>query len=196
MQERLVHLTNYCMQVQGDNVGAHEEGNAISFDDLDASSPGTSFRAAGGSAGGDQPVPVACPVSPAPVSPSAPCHWHPAPVSPPFCTLPLAPCHWHFATGTLPLAPCHWHLDGRARVSHPITSARLAQTHTADVSTARLALGMRRIPSTPPPPPPPLPATQSCLACLPSWSTPCSHPGGSCSRGSRSTAAGAACARF
>lgn len=46
MRERLVHLTNYCMQVQGDNCGSHEEGNAISFDDLDTASPGTSFRAA------------------------------------------------------------------------------------------------------------------------------------------------------
>ena len=46
LRERLVHLTNYCMQVQGDQCGAHEEGNAISFDDLDAATPSTSFRAA------------------------------------------------------------------------------------------------------------------------------------------------------
>ena len=42
--ERLVHLTNYCMQVHGENCGQHEEGNAISFDDLGSSSPAINFR--------------------------------------------------------------------------------------------------------------------------------------------------------
>ena len=42
---RLVHLTNYCMQVQGANCGNYEEGNAVSFDDLDAQlGAGLSFR--------------------------------------------------------------------------------------------------------------------------------------------------------
>ncbi len=44
-QTRLVHLTNYCMQVKSDKCGTHEEGNAISFDDLGRNvSPRLDFR--------------------------------------------------------------------------------------------------------------------------------------------------------
>jgi len=44
---RLVHLTNYCMQVKSDKCGQHEEGNAISFGDLDAhAGPSLGFRKA------------------------------------------------------------------------------------------------------------------------------------------------------
>lgn len=42
-RERLVHLTNWCMQVHGNNCGAYEEGNAISFADLERASQGIEF---------------------------------------------------------------------------------------------------------------------------------------------------------
>ena len=44
--ERLVHLTNYCMQVQGEACGSHEEGNCVSFGALDAAVPSVHFRSA------------------------------------------------------------------------------------------------------------------------------------------------------
>ena len=43
-RERLVHLTNYCMQVHGERCGAHEEGNCVSFNDLANSNPSINFR--------------------------------------------------------------------------------------------------------------------------------------------------------
>ena len=40
----MVHLTNYCMQIQGEQCGAHEQGNAVSFDDLGTDQPHVRFR--------------------------------------------------------------------------------------------------------------------------------------------------------
>jgi hypothetical protein len=36
-RHRLVHLTNYCQQIQGNNCSKYEEGNTASFDDIQAS---------------------------------------------------------------------------------------------------------------------------------------------------------------
>ena len=47
-RHRLVHLTNYCQQVHGANCSKFEEGNAVSFDDIQASidpASGLRFRA-------------------------------------------------------------------------------------------------------------------------------------------------------
>ena len=44
LRERLVHLTNWCMQVHGEQCGVHEEGNAISFADLEQAAPHVAFR--------------------------------------------------------------------------------------------------------------------------------------------------------
>jgi hypothetical protein len=40
-------VQNYCMQVQSDQCGAHEEGNCVSFDDVEAATrpTGVEFRA-------------------------------------------------------------------------------------------------------------------------------------------------------
>jgi len=44
--EQMVHLTNYCMQVQSAHCGTHEEGNCASFDDLSHAAPHVDFRGA------------------------------------------------------------------------------------------------------------------------------------------------------
>ena len=96
---RMVHLTNYCMQVQSDKCGMHEEGNCVSFSAIDAAAAADASR----------PLHFRSEVSLYPVP----------------CTLYPIPCTLHFRsevseickTCTLHPVPCVQPLHFRSEVS-------------------------------------------------------------------------------